>query len=355
MKKIYFLVPYPFGEAPSQRFRYEQYLNILKQQGYQYHISSFLDMAAWQILYKPGRVPNKLLKIIAGFFTRIIDLFRIINYDFVFIHREAAPIGPPIFEWIIAKVIRKKIIYDFDDAIWLPNTSANNKIAAGIKWHGKVASICRWAYKVSCGNDYLADYAKKFNSNVIINPTSIDTVNLHNRIKDQHTGTINIGWTGTHSTIQYLKDIIPILADLEKTKQFTFTVISNSPPQFALKSLKYIPWNKATEIDDLLQFNIGVMPLQDDQWAKGKCGFKALQYMSLGIPAVVSPVGVNTKIVDDGINGMICSNANDWKRVLDTLISNSEFIIRMGIEARKKVENNYSVLSNTKNFLSLFK
>ena len=140
-KKIYFLVPYPHGSAPSQRFRFEQYYDILHQYGFEFYISSFLDLAAWDILYSPGHYLLKSLKILNGFLRRIKDLFKIPGYDLVFIHREAAPIGPPILEWIIAKILGKKIIYDFDDAIWLSNTSTHNKIAAGLKWHGKVGQI----------------------------------------------------------------------------------------------------------------------------------------------------------------------------------------------------------------------
>ena len=354
MKKIYFIVPYPHGEAPSQRFRYEQYLELLRERGYEYHLSSFLDLEAWDILYKPGHYFSKAFKILSGFGHRFADLFKMSGYNFVFIHREASPIGPPVFEWIIAKILRKKIIYDFDDAIWLSNTSANNKIAAGIKFHCKVKDICKWAYKVSCGNDYLADFARTYNSSVIVNPTTIDTVNLHNRVKDQNMEHLTIGWTGTHSTIQYLDKLVPILQKLEKTMSFTFTVISNSPPEFELRSLKYVPWNKATEIDDLMDFNIGIMPLSDDKWAKGKCGFKALQYMSLGIPAIVSPVGVNTRIVDNGVNGVICDSYDEWEKALTQFIKDRSLRVKMGVEARKKVEDKYSVLSNSENFVALF-
>jgi glycosyltransferase involved in cell wall biosynthesis len=353
-KKIYFLVPYPHGAAPSQRFRFEQYYDILTQQGFEFRISSFLDMSAWDVLYKPGHFLLKTIKILSGFGRRVADLFRMTGFDFVFIHREAAPIGPPVLEWVIAKILRKKIVYDFDDAIWLPNTSANNKIAAGLKWHSKVESICRWSYKVSCGNEYLADYARQYNANAVVNPTTIDTVHLHNRVKDQNTSRIVIGWTGTHSTAQYLDDILPIIEKLEKSYDFTFMVISNAPLISAAKSLRYVPWNKDTEIDDLMQFNIGLMPLSDDLWAKGKCGFKALQYMSLGIPALVSPVGVNTRIVDDGMNGAICASAQDWERAIVTYITDTALRVKTGTEARKKIEDHYSVLSNSANFIGLF-
>ena len=276
------------------------------------------------------------------------------EYDFIFIHREVTPIGPPVFEWIIAKVLKKKIIYDFDDAIWLTNTSANNKIIAGLKCHGKVRSICRWSYRISCGNDYLADFARDYNENVIVNPTTIDTKRYHNRIKDQNTPRLTIGWTGTHSTAQYLDDVLPVLEKLEKKYDFTFIVISNAPLKHSLKNLKYITWNKDTEIEDLMQFNIGIMPLKEDPWSRGKCGFKALQYMSLGIPALVSPIGVNTKIVDDGINGTLCSDAEDWERAIVAYLTDPLLRIKNGIAAREKIENSYSVVSNTQNFIKLF-
>ncbi len=352
--KVLFLTPYPYDTAPGQRFRYEQYLSALTAHGIDYQLDSFMDDAIWEILYRRGLILRKALGILSGFFRRLFSLPGMAKYDFIFIFREASPLGPPIFEWIIAKVLGKKIIYDFDDAIWLANTSESNRIVAGIKWHSKVASICRWSHKVSCGNAYLADYARTYNKNVIVNPTTIDTLHYHNRIKDQHTKSLTIGWTGTHSTIQYLDVIVPILQKLEKKYDFTFTVISNALPAFELKSLRYVKWSKETEIDDLMEFNIGLMPLYDDPWARGKCGFKALQYMSLGIPALVSPVGVNTTIVDHGLNGMICSTASEWENALIALLTDSDLCVRMGMEARKKVETHFSVVSNTGNFISLF-
>jgi glycosyltransferase involved in cell wall biosynthesis len=353
-KRVLFLTPYPYGTAPGQRFRYEQYLPMLAENGIDYRLSSFIGYATWQILYKKGLLARKAWGIFLGFIKRLLILPAVARYDFIFIFREASPIGPPIFEWLIARVFRKKIIYDFDDAIWLPNTSDNNRIVAGIKWHSKVEYICRWSYKVSCGNAYLADYARQFNKNVVLNPTTIDTANYHNQIKDQNTGKFTIGWTGTHSTIQYLDMIVPVLKKLEQQYDFTFMVISNAPPAFELRSLKYAKWSKDTEIDDLMQFNIGIMPLTDDPWARGKCGFKALQYMSLGIPAVVSPVGVNTEIVDDKINGLICHDAKEWEQAILSLITDRNLTIRLGQKARKKIEDKYSVISNTPNFLSLF-
>ena len=354
--RILFLVPYPPGRAPSQRFRFEQYLDALTAAGHTYHLAPFISVATWNILYQPGQAGAKALGILGGFARRLALLFRVPRYDFVFVHREAAPVGPPVFEWIISKVLGKKLIYDFDDAIWLANTSEANKIAAGVKWHHKVADICRWAYKNSCGNAYLADYARQFNPRAVVNPTTIDTVHLHNQVRDQAApGRLVIGWTGTHSTLKYLDQVVPVLAKLEaEGLDFEFRVISNQPPAFPLKSLVYLPWRKDTEIADLLGFHVGLMPLENDPWAKGKCAFKALQYMALGVPALVSPVGMNTEVVQHGQNGFVCATPAEWEASLRQLLADSSLRQQLGAAARATIEQRYSVLANTPNFLSLF-
>jgi glycosyltransferase involved in cell wall biosynthesis len=353
--RILFVVPYPPGKAPSQRFRFEQYLDFLPEAGHTYRLAPFLSNATWAILYKPGNTVAKALGIIGGFLRRAALLFTVLGYDYVFIHREASPIGPPAFEWLTAKVLRKKIIYDFDDAIWIPNTSEANRIVAGVKWHHKVDSICRWAYKISCGNVYLRDYARQFNPAAVVNPTTIDTVHLHNRIRDQRApGPLVIGWTGTHSTLKYIEQIVPVLAELETHYKFEFRVISNHPPTLPLKSLRYQPWRKETEIEDLAGLHIGLMPLEDDPWAKGKCAFKALQYMALGIPALVSPVGMNTEVVQPGINGYVCGSLVEWREALEKLLLDPELRIRLGEAARSTVVERYSVAANRQNFLNLF-
>jgi glycosyltransferase involved in cell wall biosynthesis len=353
-KKILFLVPYPQGHAPSQRFRFEQYFDCLTESGFDYDVKSFLDESAMRILYTPGNFFLKVWKVKLGLVKRFFQLFSLVKYDYVFIHREAAAVGLPVFEWLITKVFKKKVIFDFDDAIWLRNTSSTNSIITFFKRYENANNLCTWAWKVSCGNDYLADQARKFNENVVVNPTTIDTDNLHNVVKDQFPDKITIGWTGSHSTIKYLESVVPILRKLEQEFDFDFLVIADKEPEFDLKSLKFIPWNKQTEIDDLFKIDLGIMPLEDDKWAKGKCGFKALQYMALGIPAMVSPVGVNTKVVDDDVNGWICDSAEEWESRLREILEKKRSLAAYSAAARAKIVENYSVRSNTPNFLHLF-
>jgi glycosyltransferase involved in cell wall biosynthesis len=353
-KSVLFLFPYPLKEAPSQRFRFVQYLGLLQAAGIDYKAFSFLSDNAWNLLYRPGNFFLKFLRIVDGYRKRIALLLQIRKFDFVFIHREAAPMGPPVLEWIIAKVLKKKIIYDFDDAIWLPNFSHSNRAFSFLKGYGNVKLICRWAYKISCGNQYLCDFAAQYNSNVVYNPTTIDTEHHHNKVKDHQITRPVVGWTGSHSTLRYLLEIIPVLRELEKEIDFEFRVIADVNPEFNLKHFSFVKWNKETEIDDLLGFDVGVMPLVNDKWANGKCGFKALQYMALGIPALVSPVGVNTRIVDHGINGFICHDEKDWYKNLLQILSNHQLLVEMGQRTRKKIVDHYSVQSNAANFLNLF-
>lgn len=352
---ILFVVPYPEGEAPSQRFRFEQYFDALRDAGHTYTVSPFLDLATWRILYKPGNGLKKALGILKGFGRRLKMLFSLHQYDWVFIHREAAPLGPPLFERLITKVFRKKVIFDFDDAIWLPNTSDENKIAARLKWHQKTASICRWSYRISCGNDYLANWARQYNSEVVKNPTTVDTEHLHNQLKEHQQGTVTIGWTGTHSTLKYLQPLEGTLKRLaSKHPNLRFLIISNAAPDLQISELEFLPWSKATEAADLLKIDIGLMPLTADRWSEGKCGFKALQYMALGIPAVVSPVGVNTAIIQHGHNGFLANSPQEWESYLSQLIINPELRAQMGKLARERIDGEFSVSANRTNFLRLF-
>lgn len=351
--KILFVFPYPVGQAASQRFRFEQYLNLLDSKNIEYCLSPYLDEKSWSIFYKKGFLFLKVIGLFKGMLRRIKSLIEIRNYDFVFIHRESLPVGPAVYEFLIARVFRKKIIFDFDDAIWISNSSESNRFFAPLKWHSNVFSICKLSYKVSVGNDYLKNTALLYNKRVFINPTTIDTENVHNQSKKNINDTKVIGWTGSHSTIKYLEPIFPILTRLREKYDFRFMVISDEPPNFNNGEFEFIRWNKKSEINDLLKFDIGIMPLTKDPWSEGKCGFKALQYMSLGVPALVSPVGVNESIVDHGINGFVCKTDQDWIRHLTELLEDSSLLVKMGKEARIKIERQYSVKSNEVNFLHL--
>lgn len=362
MAKILFLVPYPVKESPSQRFRFEQYFHLLEQHGHQYIVQSFFNTHHWRTFYAPGKGLIKVSALLLGFIKRVHILLKVSDFDFVFIHREVTPLGPPFFEWCIAKVLRRKIIYDFDDAIWLTDRKHESWYLPILKWRSKVQTICSWAYKVSCGNLYLYAYAEQFNKTVVHNPTTIDTEHTHNpslftadTSSQQKNNKIIIGWTGSHSTLKYLNDLEQILQRIERNySQVEFLIIADRPPSLKLKSIQFKKWSLATEISDLSLLDIGIMPLPDDMWARGKCGFKALQYMAMEIPTIASAVGVNTSIINHGIDGFLAQTDEEWENTLTQLIEDKALRDTIGLNGRKKVCNAYSVSSNTSTFLSLF-
>lgn len=354
MKKITFIAPYPKAEAPSQRFRFEQYLELLEGEGYVIDFHPFIDQKTWETLYAPGNYFKKVGGMLRSFMRRWRLLPKLRHTDLIFIHREAAQLGPPIFEWIIAKVLKKKYIYDFDDAIWLANYSATNATFHRLKAYWKVNYCMKWAHQITAGNQYLANYAKQFNSNVHIIPTTIDLVNYHNQQTDYDQEELIIGWTGTHTTMHYLDDIIPILQALEKELNFTFMVISNVAPDYDLKSLRFVKWNKATEIEDLAKFSIGIMPLRADQWSEGKCGFKGLQYMALGIPALMSPIGVNNEIIHHEENGYLLTTPASWEEAIKQLLNDKSLRKKIGTSGRQTIQERYSVEANLVKYLGVF-
>ncbi len=352
---IYFIVPAPLGISPGQRFRFEHYLSLLQQKGINFYISNFYTIAGWKTLYTAGNKFYKVLYVLAGLLKRFIDLFRAGQYTYVYLYREASPVGPAFFEWIITKGLKKKVIYDFDDAIWVPVTSEYNKGVSFFKNFGKIARICQWSYKISAGNYYLAQFAKQHNHKVLVIPTVVDTDSVHRKLQEQQTIKPCIGWTGSFSTLKYLDIVLPALQEIQEKYEVTFIVIADRDPMLPLKNYRFIKWSKETEVNDLLSFHIGLMPLYDDQISKGKCGFKAIQYMSLGIPALVSPVGVNTEILNNGFDGFICTDHHDWVTKMETLLTHVQLRQQMGIAARKKIEDNYSVKATSAAFLDLFK
>lgn len=360
--KVLFLTPYPTGQAPSQRFRFEQYIYLLSEKGYKITFLPLYKQSNWQSFnQKEGSLFNSI-KLIGEIVRQVLMSFYSLSADYVFIHREILPIGPPFLEWIIGNIFKKKIIYDFDDAIWLTDKTDEGWLERKLRWRSKVGLISKWSYKVSTGNAYLAAYAKNFNSNVIINPTTIDTKKVHNPNLFKKTTrslaeipSITIGWTGSHSTLKYLEELEPVLKKIQKKHpSISFLVIADRSPKLDLTNLIFKPWSKESEVSDLMFADIGIMPLPNDSWSKGKCGFKALQYLSLEIPCLASPVGVNTSIIDHEVNGFLCKTENDWLYYLDLLIKDQSLRKNVGMKGRITVIDHYSVHSNASLFLSLF-
>jgi glycosyltransferase involved in cell wall biosynthesis len=355
-KKILFIVQHRKNRSPGQRFRFEQYLDFLEQHGFEYEFSPLLDAADDERFYAKGNLLGKFWVLLKSTARRVYDVFRANNFDAIFIYREAFMLGTLFFEKQFKKS-KAKIIFDYDDAIWLPNVSEGNKKLQSLKNYGKTKEIIKVSDLVIAGNKYLQHYALQYNSNAIIIPTTIDT-NYHVPLKQkENTNKVIIGWTGTASTLQHFETIIPVLIELKNkyAEKIGFRVIADKEFQHKDLEIEFIKWSLDDEIYQLQQIDIGIMPLPDDLWAKGKCGFKGLQYMSLSIPTIMSPVGVNKDIIDDGVNGFLANSDIEWIEKLEKLIADKELRILIGEKGRATIINRYSVSAWEEKYLNVFK
>jgi glycosyltransferase involved in cell wall biosynthesis len=232
-----------------------------------------------------------------------------------------------------------------------------NRFIAFAKWPSKTRYLCRKSWKVSACNPYLVQWAKQFNRNVVLLPTTIDLQYHRPLPKAPLPGRRPvIGWTGSRSTVRYLELIRPVLRDLQLRRDFEFRVICDVDPDFSeLANYRFVPWRKETEIGDLSAFDIGLMPVPQGEWELGKVGFKAIQYSGVEAVPVVSSTGSGHEVVIDGETGFVVDNTPDaWMNALCQLIDKPDLISRMGTRARRYIDARYSVRSQEGTYLSLF-
>lgn len=342
-KKILAIVQHRKGRSPGQRFRFEHFINSLEEAGYEIVFSNIISEKDDIIFYSKGKYFAKLFIVIKSFFHRLRDLKTAKNCDIVYVYREAFMLGTTYFEKRFSKM-KAKLIFDFDDAIWINDTSEGNQNIKWLKKPQKTADICKYADLVTVGNKYLAEYAEKYNSNVKIIPTTIDTDYHKPQIKIE-TNNICIGWTGTTTTLKHFEKAIPFLKQLKNKygDKIYFKVIVNSDSWDKDIDVKLVKWSRENEIRDLSEFDIGIMPLPNDEWSKGKCGFKGLQCMAMGIPVVMSPVGLNKEIINHGENGFLCDTDEEWFSCISSLIEDKTLWNKFSENGKKTVLNSYSV------------
>ena len=355
MKKIktLFIEPYPI-EGPSSRYRIEQYIPYLKDNGIEPIVRPFISSAFYKILYMKGLYIRKVIFFIQSALKRGIDLLSTLKSDIIFIHLEAFPFGPPVFEYICSKVFKKKIIYDLDDAIYMGATSSANRMVKFLKCPSKIKKIIELSDHVITCNEYLADYAKKYNSNITVIHTSIDT-NKFKPVENTKKERVVVGWIGSHSTVAYLESLKDVFYELRKRTGFILKIVGAGKKGIAINGVEIInvDWSLDKEIDEFQSLDIGVYPLPDNEWTRGKTGFKTIQYMSVGVPCVVSLVGANKDIVKEGINGYFADTKDEWIEKLLRLIQNKDLRKRIGAEGRKTAVENFSLKGNAPKYLEI--
>ncbi len=356
MAKVLVISAHRLNRSPSQRYRYEQYISFLEQNGFEFTFSPILSERSDKIFYSKGNFILKAAIVFNSLCKRIKDGMRCNNFDIVFIQREALFIGSIFFEKRAYKS-KAKVVFDFDDSIWLMDTSPGNKKWEWLKNPDKTKENVQHAHLVIAGNDYLANFAKQFNPTTIIIPTTVDTDTYKPKPELRNKEIITIGWSGSLSTLKHFEMAIPVLKKLKEKygTKIAFKYIGDSDYKNEALNIIETKWDPKTEVDELNSFDIGIMPLPDNEWTKGKCGLKGLTYMACGIPTVMSSVGVNKDIISHNENGYLASNDEEWINYLSMLIESAELRTKMGAAGRETVIKNYSVEANKDKYLQAFK
>jgi len=354
MMRVLALMPGLYDTSPGQRYRLEQWEPLLRERGVEITYAPFEDDELHSVVYKPGQMGKKLQLVSRNLARRLSTISKARKYDLVYILREAALLGPAFFERLLYQQ-RVPFVFDFDDAIFVTYRSPSNGYLSYLKFASKTKTICRLASHVMVGNPYLAEYAGQVNDKVTVIPTTIDTEKYRLSEPRDSDGPLTIGWTGSYSTVQHLDTLRGALKKLAETENFRLRVIGTPAYEIAPVNVEAMQWRAATELEDLSAIDIGVMPLPDDKWSKGKCGLKALQFMALGVPTICSPVGVNTDIIQDNENGFLAATEAEWVEKLTRLLRSAELRRRLGQAGRATVEEKYSAVTQAPRVYEIFR
>ncbi|HEY9003796.1 MAG TPA: glycosyltransferase family 4 protein [Mucilaginibacter sp.] len=351
-KKILVLCPYPRDYVPAQRLKFEQYYNNWQENGYDLEISSFISERTQKILYKKGHLLEKALGTLGGYLRRFRDLFRLHQYDVVYIFLWATPFGPPLMERMIRRLAKKQV-YDIDDLVYMVSTSQHNKFIKPFKSASKINYLIKKSDHVLVSTDELVAYSKKLNESLTVVPATID-VKSYNYPVEHESDTVVIGWSGSHTTSKYLHLIDGVLRHISQKYPVKIMVMGDDDFVLDGVDIELLHWTAETEISNIQKFDIGLHPLPDEQWVHGKSGGKLVQYMAAGLPIIATAIGPNYKVIKDGYNGFLVKDEQEWIEKLELLIKDSQLRKQMGYNSRKFAEENLSVEVYAPKYLEVF-
>ena len=341
--RVGFLALQAPGVSPGQRYRAEAFLPALERRGIEVHYDWLLDREDLRVFY--GREPAARKALVAGkgALKRLASVARGGGIDAFLVQREAFFLGGAWSEWLAS--LRAPLIYDFDDAIWIRTLSEANRAYAWLKNVEKIPRIVSLARTVIAGNDYLAAWARQHSDAVHVVPTCVDTDWFVPRATRPHTGVVTIGWSGSPSTLAHLLPLLPALERVVERlgSRVRIRVMGDATFEHVPLRLRGETWTPEAELALLQDMEIGLMPLPDDEWTRGKCGFKGLLSMAMGAATVMSPVGVNTEIVRHGDNGFLAASEDEWVETLCQLVDDAALRARIGNAGRRTVVDRYSV------------
>ena len=323
----------------SSRVRFLQYLPYFQSQGMDVTVKPLLSDAYLNALYSGGSRWRELVK---GYLMRIVALFSAWRFDVVIIEKELFPFMPAFAERFL-KFLGVPYVVDYDDALFHRYDCHSNRWVR--RFLGKkIDAVMRHSNCVMAGNQYLAARAHKAGAkHVEIIPTVVDADRYQAKRKT-HEAVLTVGWIGTPQTSRYLKPLLPVFESLKAELPVRFVAVGANATDFEGTPVEAWQWTEDSEVASVQQFDVGIMPLVDSPWERGKCGYKLIQYMACGVPVVASPVGVNCEIVEQGKSGYLVNSPDEWEQVLRKLLSAApSFRERMGINGQQCVVNWYSL------------
>ncbi len=326
--------------AASTRQRLLQYEEIFKKSGISVEHSPLLDNKYLGQIMSGGK-PNRT-DVVRAYFDRALHLISKKQFDIVWVHYELFPYILGVAERL-AFVKGRPIVYDFDDAIFHQYDAHANPLIRLLLGR-KLQPLLRGSSLCVCGNGYLQSYAMQFCSHTAIVPTVVDTrVFIPTASSDTARMRVTLGWIGSPSTWTFVLPLVPLLQRLAEEMKLVIRVVGAGPQKLTSPEFEFMDWSEETEIEAIQGMDIGIMPLPDEPWARGKCGYKLIQYMACGIPVIASPVGVNSEIVDEGLNGFLAANEGEWEHAIRQLAASAELRHTMGARGREKIVSQYSL------------
>lgn len=341
--------------AAATRYRILQYVPLLGGAGIDVDVRPFLTDHTFAGLYDRRRAIRTSLGMLAGSGRRLVDAVRLGRYDVVWVQREAALIGPPVMEWLAHR--RRALVLDLDDATYLEQpSSVFGAFAAILRGRGKTDRLIRWCEHAICGNPTVAAYVSGRGVPATIVPTLVDTARFTPRAA-RPSGEIVVGWIGTHSTFAYLRTLLPVFRRLAGAHRFRLRVVGAGRADTVVDGVdvEMRPWSLDREIEDLRSFDVAVYPLPADEWARAKSGFKAIQYMSCGIPFVASPIGVVADTGTPGVTHFEARSDDEWFEHLSRLVTDAALRERMGHAARRFAVDHYSTRGAAATLATVFR
>jgi glycosyltransferase involved in cell wall biosynthesis len=348
--KVLALASYPI-EAAATRYRLEQFVAPLKERGITLTVRPFLDSRLFASLYRRAELPRTALGLVLSALRRLGDVMEARHADVLLVQREAMMFGPPLFEWLATRAGRCPMVLDLDDATYVSYTSPTyGRLGSALKWFGKTNDLIRWARVVTCGNRSIAEYVSSIGGRAVVIPTVVDTERFRPVVRQREAGEPPVmGWIGTHSTFPYLESVFPALQQLATTHRFRLKIVGAGRDEISVHGVEVesLNWSLEREIEDFQSFDIGLYPinaeLYAEQWAAGKSGFKAIQYMAVGIPYVVTPVAACAEIGEPNVTHFCAQTQEEWRASLEILLTDPARRAAMGEAGRRHALEHYTV------------